>query len=383
MVPNSFTLNHFSIVSTHKAELEKCLDKIFPPLSIKVDPSYYDLSGPNFETRGGFSDNVLFTRTSCGSFSDDLELSKTDLIFSPEHNAGTGHRRLDDFCRDSPAITQSVSKLNSIYSPAHVKGHLLDHQNVCKTLEGTTAQNKCPSSVNTPQKGSWKRKVALKERLSSNSKSKNGNKDMPSRDTEIFSPKCKISIQKNFSLTKTLSEKPPKNNDPAEKSKGKISSLFSNDYLARLTEEPTLEAEGSNSPGKLFKATLQEEKMNEIKTPTSIKKASTFKNPPKRLGNRPSNSITLIKDKNSEERQSAPIESVYSSKPGAKSQLQVESSGKINLYKEPVGSQTPQGWRDKSSNISNRKKNNVQSKSMQCHFEKKLQGDKNFTPLFQ
>lgn len=381
VVPNSFTLNHFSIVSNHKADLEKCLDLIFPPLSIKVDPSYYDLSGPNFETRGGFSDNVLFTRTSCGSFSDDLELSKTDMIFSPEQNNATGLRRLDDFCRDSPAITQSVSKLSSIYSPAHVKGSMLDHDLVCKTSEGTNAHNKCPTTVNTPQKGSWKRKVALKERISSDSRSKIGKTDLPS---EISSPKCKMTKPKNISLAKNTSERFPKNIDPEDPHKGKIARLFSNDYLARLTEEPTLEAEGSSSPGKLLKHDILEGRMNEVKTPTSVKKISSFKNHSKIANNRPTNSMIFIKSKiYSEERQSAPIESMASSKSCVKSQLQVENSGKINLYKEPVGPLTPQAWREKSSNISNRKKNTVQSKSMQCHLDKKLQGDKKFTPLFQ
>lgn len=403
VIPDTFTLNHFSIVANHKADLQKCLDQIFPPLSIRVDPSYYDLSGPKFETRTGFSDNVLFTRTFCDSFSDELELSRADLMFFPEQKqkaksktkATNDHIEAPTVRNDTIDYIHSAQRLSSIYSPNH-NTYSPRYHTADRTINTLEKLSKPPSANTTPVKSEWRKKDAIREPFSQIggkelSKTQSSGKESMSHEIEKRDKKTKKPQLSN------------KNSSPKYLSANKthtgtltmVPDLFSTDMLTKLTEEPTLEAaEYSASPRGILNP-LKAQAIAERGSLSSSRKTIGLNNACKRsmgkLGS--SDALNKVQQTRLEGRQSYPI--AIGSSHGmlmiSKSQSptnhygkSIRGGGRVDLYCSQVDDRVSLSTTIKPhvSKIRNRPKALSQNKSLSNHFDKKLKDDKSFTPLF-
>lgn len=384
VTPDPFTLQHFSIVSNHKTDLEKCLDLIFPPLSIRVDPSYYDLSGPKFETRTGFSDNVLFTRTSCDSFSDELELSQKDIIFFPEQNTKTSafKKTKEEGGRYEQGTAQPNPKIASLYSPGYETSGIS-----IQTLDKLV---KPPSASTTPTKTAWKKKDKLMERLGNKEVSKTHSSAKESKDGKdtgsLTADRRRAKVEKSSPTSKKLGKTTSAKNVIQKDSLGRIPNLFSVDTLAKLTEEPTLEAaEYSASPGRI---------LNPVKVPSTDRESvstsrrtiglnKTCKRSMGKLGSCAALKSTL--NPGTEERKSSPTGMLFISKSQSpKNAVSQYDSGRIDLYCNPSDEKISFSIasRNHVAKIKARAKASSQSKSMVYHFDKKLKDDKSFAPLF-
>lgn len=401
VIPETFTLNHFSIVANHKADLQKCLDQIFPPLSIRVDPSYYDLSGPKFETRTGFSDNVLFTRTFCDSFSDELELSRADLMFFPEQKQKTksktkatnDHMEAPTVSKDTIDYIHSAQRLSSIYSPNH-NTNSPRYQTADRTINPFEKLSKSPSANTTPVKSEWRKKDAIREPFfliggKEISKTQSSGKESMSHAIEKRDKKTKkqeLSNKKSSPKYLSASKTPTG-------TLTKVPDLFSTDMLAKLTEEPTLEAaECSSSPGGILNP-LKAQAIAERGSISSSRKTIGLNNACKRsmgkLGS--SDALNKVQQTGLEERQSHPIGSSHGMLMISKSQSptnhygkSIRGAGRVDLYCSQVDDRVSLSTAIKPhvSKIRNKPKALSQNKFLSNHFDKKLKDDKSFTPLF-
>lgn len=391
VMPNPFTFNHFSIVSNHKTDLEKCLDQIFPSLSIKVDPNYYDLSGPNFETRAGFSDNVLFTRTSCDSFSDDLELNRSDVLFCPEQKHKTSiDNKIKECFTNHEASSQPVHKLSSIYSPSYKKYAPSISEHSPQKTEPFNKLLKPATAVGTPNKSSWKKKDALKERfaqLGVREVSKTQCSGKESDSPSLTGDRRQRKGSKNFPFNRRSGTESSMGL-PRNRSTGKIPDLFSTDLLTKLTEEPTLEAaEYSVSPDRLLKPVKVPSAAGHD-SPSTSRRTIGISKTGKRSRTRLTSSVALmnVNKTNLEERQSAPVGTyiISKSQSPALGKFVQRNTGRIDLYCSGTDEQATSATANRipPTRMRNKKKLSLQNKSLQYHIDKKLKDDKSFTPLF-
>ena len=319
-VPAAFTLHHFSIVPSHKADLEAALDRIFPRLAITVDPSFYELSGPGFETGGGFSDNVLFTRTSCGSFSQELDLSRGDALGDPD-------KPLLPFLLDPPSPAVRGSALGNIYSPTHNR-RLADSP--------ASLQKTQPRVAETAGHGQWKKRAHPRPalRLQGLAKTQEDLGRLPSRDSRDSA------LRTPAKLSPLLRGPPDSERDRTQPKEARrrtpVPDLFGPDALARLTEESPGE-ECSASPGLLRPVQVPE-------SPALAKSQSQEKRRRHPLlatkGFR--STAGLRAGLHHEERQSAPALGPGGTKSQSPAKVQVSAAtGQIDLYTEEAGRRWP------------------------------------------